>query len=324
MSKKVLTKQLTRFPVLYEKLKYLRDYSNFLSYKAKEKKFKNMSLTEIEEIDAKMYYDRQGYILDWKKLTTYSEKMQWAKIHDNDYRKSILADKYSVREWVGSKIGDEYLIPLLGAWDSLNQVPFETLPRQYVIKTNHGSGDAVIINDEKPLTKAKKIEINRKIGLSLKTNYAVRHCEMHYQAIQPKVIVEEYLDAGGQELSDYKFLCFDGMPYYCWIDLDRYSNHKRNIYDLDWNLQKWNQREYGNSQKIVEKPKNFDKMIEIVKVLSSGFSHVRVDLYNVSGKIYFGEMTFTNGSGFEKIRPTNMDKYLGDLWKLNLGETTNE
>ena len=151
---------------------------------------------------------------------------------------------------------------------------------------------------------------------SLETDYSCRYCEMHYKDISPKIIAEEFIDSRGSDLVDYKFLCFDGVPYYCWVDMDRFTNHTRNVYDLKWNIQAWNQRSYGNFKGVVDKPRNFDIMIEIVKKLSRGFSHVRVDLYNVDGKIYFGEMTFTNGSGFEEISPIEADLMLGDLWKI--------
>ena len=139
--------------------------------------------------------------------------------------------------------------------------------------------------------------------------YKLRHYffELHYSEIKPRIIAEEYIDSGKYELQDYKFLCFDGKPYYCWVDIDRYSNHKRNVYDMDWILQPWNQWTYGNSLVTIPVPKNYEVMKDIATKLSAGLSHVRVDLYNVAGKIYFGEMTFTNGGGFEKITPPEYD-----------------
>ena len=113
-------------------------------------------------------------------------------------------------------------------------------------------------------------------------------------------------------------MCFDGVVRYCWVDMGRYHTHKRNVYDLNWTLQDWNQQKYGNYEAPIPKPENFDKMIEIADILCKGFSHVRIDLYNISGRIYFGEMTFTNGSGFEKIYPDSADFMLGSLWHLNM------
>ena len=117
------------------------------------------------------------------------------------------------------------------------------------------------------------------------------------------------------ELQDYKFLCFDGEPQFCWVDLGRFSDHTRTVFDMQWNLQPWTQANYGISKEPIPKPKNFEKMVELARVLAQGFSHVRVDLYNVDGTIYFGEMTFTNGSGLDPIVPDEYDLVLGQYWK---------
>ena len=122
----------------------------------------------------------------------------------------------------------------------------------------------------------------------------------------------------GDSIEDYKFMCFNGKTYYCWVDFDRFSNHKRNIYDMNWNLQKFNQYNYGNYEKDFSCPEKFNEMKEIVKKLCSEFDQVRVDLYLINGNIYFGEMTFTNGNGFEKITPDVWNEKLGDLWELDL------
>ena len=139
---------------------------------------------------------------------------------------------------------------------------------------------------------------------------------MQYRDISPLIIAEKLIqDDTDHELRDYKLLCFDGIPYYCWVDCDRYTNHTRNVDDMEWNLMAWTQGNYHNSVETIKKPDNYDAMINIAKKLSQGFGHVRVDLYNVNGKIYFGEMTFTNGSGFEKL-PDEVNIELGSLWKL--------
>ena len=130
------------------------------------------------------------------------------------------------------------------------------------------------------------------------------------------IIAEEFVKHCGDDLPDYKFLCFDGVPVYCWVDTGRYSNHKRNVYNLKWELQPWNQGRYGTTDYPLKAPDKFNKMIEIAAKLSAGFPHVRVDLYNVNGEIYFWEMTFTNGSGLEPIIPQEADEMLGNLWKL--------
>lgn len=132
-------------------------------------------------------------------------------------------------------------------------------------------------------------------------------------------MAEKFTEDSNGKLTDYKFFCFDGNVHFCWIDEGRFSTHYRNVYDLNWNLQPWTQHKYSNTPYLVDKPQNFEEMIHIAKVLSEGFSHVRVDLYNVDGEIFFGEMTFTNGSGYELIYPEEYNNMLGDLWVLKDG-----
>lgn len=265
-----------------------------------------------------LYNKKIGRKLNWDNLCAYTEKMQWSKLYDATDIKTELSDKYLVRKWVEEKIGKDYLIPLLGVWNNYDEIDFEKLPNQFVLKTNHGSGTVIIVKD--------KYKINHKLSRQLfddwmNTDYSYLFgMEMQYTKIKRKIIAEQYLDTGDQDLQDYKFLCFDGRPYFCWVDLDRFKNHTRNVYDLNWNIQPWNQYTYGNSKNDIPKPKNFEKMVEIASLLCVGFSHVRVDLYNINGKIYFGEMTFTNGSGYERIVPDEYDFKLGKLWNIDLSK----
>lgn len=301
---------------MYQLYLYAKGIVKRKEQEEQEAKYHRMTDAERMKYDASLYEMRIGKSLDWSNLETYTEKMQWAKLFDKDERKVTLSDKYAVRSWVEAKIGSEYLIPLVGKWDSYKEINFSELPEQFVMKTNHGSGDAVIVRDKKNMSFADKIAMRRKIQEALHRDYGARFCEWHYSKIKPCIIAEQYVESGETDLQDYKFLCFDGEPYFCWVDVGRYTDHKRNIYDLNWQLQDWNQRNYGNAHSELKKPQNFEKMVEIARVLSQGFSHVRVDLYNVGGKIYFGEMTFTNGSGFEEITPNSADLMLGRLWNL--------
>lgn len=252
--------------------------------------------------------------MDLKNPQSYSEKIQWLKLFDEDELRTRLSDKVLVRDWVKEKIGSEYLIPIYGVYDHFDEIDFDKLPNQFVIKTNHSSGWNIIVKDKRNfnLKKAKK-RVEWWLGL----DYGLwSEFEIHYSPIKPKILIEKYTVNSVGELNDYKFLCFDGECRYFWMDFDRTTNHKRNVYDLNWNLQPWNQFTYGNYEGEIEKPKNFEKMVEIAKILCKGFKHVRVDLYNVDGKIYFGEMTFTNGSGFEGIYPKEYDYKLGKMIKL--------
>ena len=137
--------------------------------------------------------------------------------------------------------------------------------------------------------------------------------ELHYGLIEPCILIEQYVETANEDLQDYKFLCFDGEPKYCWVDIGRFSEHQRVVYDMNWNKQSWNQYRYKPYEGEIEKPQNFEKMIELARTLAQGFNHVRVDFYNVDGKIYFGEMTFTNGSGKELIYPDSANRMLVNL-----------
>ncbi len=269
---------------------------------------------------AEIYETKIGHKLDWEHLESYTEKMQWEKLFDCNPKKVELADKFVVREWVSKKIGDDYLIPLIGVWDSVKEIDYSLLPNQFVLKTNHGSGTNIIVRDKSTINISR---INRQLNDWMHIDYAFyTGYEMHYSLIKRKILAEKYIDSGIGELQDYKFLCFDGEPYYCWVDMGRYTTHTRNVYNLNWELQPWNQERYGIYKDPIEKPLNFDEMIRVAKELSSGFSHVRVDLYNVKGKIFFGEMTFTNGCGFDKIIPEKYDYELGKLWHVDTSNQT--
>ncbi|MCE7792391.1 glycosyl transferase [Salipaludibacillus sp. CUR1] len=269
---------------------------------------------------SKIYKKKMNEKLDWNNLRTYNEKMQWAKLYDNNPLKTTLTDKYLVRDWVKEQVGEEYLIPLLGVWNTFDEIDFNELPNEFVLKTNHGTGTNLIVIDK---SKLNKLSAKKKFDKWLQINYAfMSGFEMQYKEIKPKIIAEKYLTDNEGELKDYKFLCFNGNVYYCWVNIEKDGELRRNIYDLDWELQPWTQHTIPNSDNPVLKPKNFDLMISIVSKLCKGFSHVRVDLYNVNGKVYFGEMTFTNGSGFKKIHPFKYNVMLGDLWELPVNVTS--
>ena len=304
--------------ILKKRFSGIYDYRLHLLRRKKIKeieKLKKLPESEYPKMLAQTYENAIGHKLDWDNLQTYTEKMQWAKLYDKNPMKATLTDKYLVREWVENTVGGEYLIPLLGVWDRFDDIDFSELPNSFVLKTNHGSGTNLIVKDKSKLNlkRAKRMfEDWMSIDYAFNSNF-----EMHYTDIKPKIIAEKYMETATGELPDYKFLCFDGQPYYCCVDSGRFTNHTRNVYDLEWTLQPWSQC-HPISREEIEKPKNFDVMIRLAKELSKGFPHVRVDFYNINGDLYFGEMTFTNASGLEKIYPAEWDKKLGDLWKLDI------
>lgn len=310
---------------LKERFSGIYDYHLHLLRKKKIKqisKLKKLPETEYPKILAEKYYNAIGHKLNWDNIQTYTEKMQWAKLYDKNPLKAVLADKYLVRNYVEKKIGSGYLIPLLGVWDNFSDIDFSKFPNSFVLKTNHGSGTNLIVKDKSNLNLKRA---KRMFDDWMSIDYAYNSgFEMHYTDIKPKIIAEKYMETStGGGLPDYKFLCFGGRPYYCWVDNGRFTNHTRNVYDLDWNLQPWSQC-HPISKVLIDKPANFEIMVKFAQRLSEGFSHVRVDFYNIDGNIYFGEMTFTNASGLERIYPDEWDKRLGDLWDLDIQKKTNE
>ena len=263
---------------------------------------------------AKKYKKMFGEELDLQHPKKYTEKLQWLKLYDDNPLRAELTDKAAVRDWVAEKIGPEYLIPIVGIYDAVEEIDFDSLPEQYVIKMNHSSGWNIIVNKEHPANVRK---IKKKIRKWMKLNYALwNDFEIHYSSIKPRIVIEQYICDHKGELNDYKFLGFDGEVNYFWIDFERNIGHRRNTYDLDWNIQPWNQNKFGAYTGEVEKPENFDDMVRVAKILCQGFRHVRVDLYNVDGKVYFGEMTFTSASGFAGIYPKEYEYILGAMIKL--------
>lgn len=263
------------------------------------------------------YYEAMGVPLNLESPETYNEKVQWLKLYDSTPLKSQLADKLLVRPWVEEKIGKQYLIPLLGSWNSYEEIDFSSLPKCFVLKCNHGCAYNIVVKDKDKLDMALT---ERRIKTWLNDDYTFR-CgfELHYSAITPKVIAEQFIEnkITGGDLWDYKFWCFDGKVKYIQFLSERNTNGlKMAFYDRDWNKQNF-VYSYPLDTKDIEKPDNLDEMIEIAEKLAAGFCHVRVDLYRMDdGQIYFGEMTFTSFSGVCKWKPESMNKLMGDLITL--------
>ena len=274
---------------------------------------KEINSKDIPALLKLWYFKKTGEILNLDNPQTFNEKIQWLKLYDSTPLKTQLADKYLVREWVKEKIGEEYLIPLLGVWDKFEDIDFDKLPNQFVLKANHGCAWNIIVKNKNQFN---KVSAKKKFKKWLAINFAF--CEglqLHYKDIKPKIIAEKYLEEKNGELSDYKILCFNGVPKFIWIDQGRFSQRTENIYNIDWELQPF-RLTYENSKEEVPKPKNLEKMIELAKILSKDFVQVRVDFYNVNEKIYFGEMTFTSANGIDKFIPNSWNYKLGQMLKL--------
>lgn len=246
-----------------------------------------------------------GCFPDLNKPQSYNEKLQWLKLYDRNPLYTTLSDKYLVRDFVSERIGEQYLVPLLGVWDHVEEIDYDSLPNQFVLKCNHDSGSVVVCKDKESLD--RKIA-NAKLKKALKTQYFWKGREYNYKDIKRKVIAEEYLcDGEGDELTDYKYFCFDGVPRFIQVDRGRFSKHVRNFYDSDWNFI---DVEYGcpNDKVTLDRmPHLHGKMLKLAATLSAGFPHVRVDFYVSKGQVYFGEMTFHHGGGFMTIIPKEYD-----------------
>lgn len=263
---------------------------------------------ELEE----WYESVTGKRLDLDNPKTFNEKIQWLKLYDKNPLKTVLTDKYLVREWIKEKIGEQYLIPLLGVWDSFDDIDFDKLPDKFVLKTTHSSGWNIIVKDKNLLDIN---EAREKINFWMKRNYALNWgFELHYSDIKPRIIAEKYIE-NLNDLFDYKILCFHGKPKYIWVDSQRYVDHRRDFFDLSWNHLDIRQK-YDNAEKTIPRPEKLEEMIQLAEFLSEGFCHVRVDFYEVDGRIYFGEMTFTSGSGSEELIPEKVNYELGNLMDI--------
>ena len=262
----------------------------------------------------KWWFSRKNKPLNLDKPKTFNEKIQWLKLYDSTPIKSYLSDKYLVRRWVKNKIGDEHLIPLLAISDKFDDIDFNNLPNEFVIKCNHGSGYNIIVKDKSQLNLT---DVKSKLDLWMNRNYAYRvGLELQYRDIKPKIIIEKYMDDGTGDLRDYKIHCFNGEPKFIWLDSDRHTEHKRNLYDLQWNQLPYKINPHFSTFPSPEKPKLLNELIKLSSILSEGFAYARVDLYIINDKIYFGEVTFTSSSGTEEIVPKSFEKKLSSFLKL--------
>ena len=257
-----------------------------------------------------------GYDLNLENPKTFNEKIQWLKLYYNDPLMTKCADKYLVREYIREKIGEEYLIPLLGVWDKPEDIDFDSLPNQFVLKVNWGSGQNIIVKDK------SKLNINGTIN-KLKewifptSNYYYYSYEWQYKYIKPKIICEKYLeDNKTDNLIVYGVYCFNGEPHYIHTITDAHTNRDRlNMYDTNWNKLDLVYI-FKNIEYDVPKPKYLDLLLELAIKLSSEFKHIRVDFFVVNEKLYFSELTFTTSNGMDFFNPKEWDYKFGELLEL--------
>ena len=251
-----------------------------------------------------------------KNPQTFNEKLQWLKIYDRKPIYTTMVDKYEVKNYVADKIGDEYIIPTLGVWDSFDEIDFDSLPDQFVLKCTHDSGGLVICKDKSKLNKEKA---KKKIELSLNRNYYYHGREWAYKDVKPRVIAEKYMeDKNSKDLKDYKFFCFDGKVKAMFIATDRFTQGvetKFDFYDTNFEHLPFTNG-HPNAECVIEKPKHFEKMKELAEILSKGIPQIRVDFYEIDDEVYFGELTFFHWSGMVPFVPEKWDYVFGEWIEL--------
>lgn len=258
------------------------------------------------------YRIRVGKKLNWYNLIGFNEKLQWLKLYNRKPEYTTYVDKYAVREYIAKTIGKEYLIPLIGVWDSPEEIDFDKLPNQFVIKCNHDSGGLSICKDKSNFNLNAAI---KRLNHCLNNNYYLEHREWPYKNVPRKIIAEKYMvdDSNPDgDLKDYKFMCFNGKVECSFVCSDRFSKEGLHVtfFDLDWNVLPF-ERHYPSRKEGLPKPICYDEMITLAEKLSKDIPFVRVDFYEVNGKVYFGELTFFPGSGFEEFTPRSADEWLG-------------
>jgi len=261
-----------------------------------------------------MFRIKQGKWIDLDEPKSFNEKIQWLKMRDRNPRYHELVDKYGVREYIKNTIGEQYLIPLLGVWDKFDDIDFELLPEKFVLKCTHDSGGVYICRDK---SKINYRRLKKFINRHMKKNYYYSGREWVYKDVKPRIIAEQYMvDESEVELKDYKIFSFDGIPFMIQVDYDRFVEHKRNLYTTEWEYIPAMIQYPTDSNHIIPKPECLDELLDLSGKLSKGFAHLRTDFYCINGKIYFGELTFYHGSGFEKFSPKELGYEMGD--KINL------
>lgn len=258
------------------------------------------------------YRQVMGVKPDLDNPETYTEKLQWLKLHDHNELYHILADKAAVKPYVSELIGSEHIIPTLGVWDSVSEIDWDSLPQQFVLKCTHDSASVIICKDKNSFDIRSAEE---KLSQALKKDfYKGRDREWVYKGIKPRIIAEEYLKG---EPVDYKFFCFGGIPRFLKVDLDRFSSHRANYYDMDGRFLPYSERHCPNEPaREVILPDSLHEMSEYARLLSSGIPFVRVDFYYYDDTVYFGEMTFYPDSGFGPLDPPYADKEIGSMITL--------
>lgn len=273
--------------------------------------FTNICSILPDEIYLKIIFKiRTGKSLNLKNPITFNEKIQWLKLHNRDESYSIMVDKYNVRKYIANKIGKEYLIPIIGVYNNANDINIDLLPDKFVIKCTHDSGSVILCQNKQDFTPT----VRKKINKALKRKYYYASREYPYKNVKPRIIVEKMMyDHENKGLIDFKFYCFHGEPKFLYVSggLDNHTSACISFYNLDLTEAPFQRKDYKHFERIPQIPINYEKMIEIAKILSEDIPFVRIDLYEINGKIYFSEITFSPCGGMMPFEPAEYDTILG-------------
>ena len=268
-----------------------------------------------EEYLKKKFKLVMGKDLDLENPQTFNEKLQWLKLHDRKPEYTMMVDKYKVREYIKEKLGEEYLIPLLGVWDDPDEIDFDALPNQFVLKCNHNSGTGMCICKDKSKLDIKKVKAELRKGL--KEDYFYNCREWPYKNVDKKIICEQFMkDREYEVLPVFKIFCFNGKAKLIQnIQNDTKSYETVDYFDEDWNLLILKQA-FPNSKNKMDKPSQLEKMLGLAEIITFGVPFLRADFYEINGKLYFSELTFYSDAGFGKFEPEEWDYKLGSYINL--------
>lgn len=301
--------------ILQNIFKYIKEGSLILRFKNKIFLIANKRIKDDKKYLIKLYKHTFSTEPNLNNPITFNEKLLWLKLNWRDQKCYDLVDKYKARNYI-KKLGyEKYLTKLYGVYNDVTEINFDNLPQKFVIKVTHDSGGVFICKDKNDKKQIK--EGIKKIDSHLKKTFSNLYREWPYSKTDPKIIIEEFIDTDdGNSPKDYKFFCFNGEPKFLYVCSERNVNVKFDFFDLNWNWLNVRQL-HENAKQHPTKPSNLNEMIELAKKLSTGFPHVRIDLYNENGKIYFGEFTFFHFSGNVKFEPNEYDYKFGQYLNIN-------
>lgn len=262
------------------------------------------------------------YYPDLDNPVTFQEKLQWLKLHDRKPEYTKMADKYLAKEFIKDRIGAQYVIPTIAVYDRAEDIDYESLPEEFVMKTTHDSGTVVICRDKSSLNVKKT---NSYLSRRLKVKYYLKEREWPYKGVKPRIIVEKLLGNEGEDLMDYKFYCFNGDPRLMFVISNRWGGggHRADYYNMEGENIAITQPGYNSSPVPPSLPSVFNEMKELAQQLSKGIPHIRVDFYYTGGQIYVGELTFFDSGGYLTFIPEEYNRILGDWIDLSIVHKTN-